>query len=226
MPRFALFAGILLLGALTANTGAAAACGGFPLCNGQIVLSGGALSWIHWTHRLFAYVLLGYAIWWAVRTRTAGAYVVLGLVSLQAAVAAAMLVGTMFGPAPASAAQHEVKMLNKGAEGPMVFEPALLKIAPGDTVRFLATDKGHNAISIKGMTPEGATPFAGKMNEEIVVTFDTPGVYGFECKPHYGMGMVGLVVVGEPVNVADAQAVPQKGKAKKRFEQLFENVSQ
>lgn len=141
------------------------------------------------------------------------------------ALAGLMVAGAMAASAPALAAEHEVKMLNKGAEGPMVFEPSLLTIAPGDTVRFVATDKGHNVLSIEGMRPEGAAPFAGKMNEDVTVTFDLPGVYGFECKPHYGMGMVGLVVVGDPVNVAEAMAVPQKGKAKKRFEALFGNVS-
>jgi pseudoazurin len=146
--------------------------------------------------------------------------------SMIAAVAATILAGTAFGALPATAAEHQVQMLNKGAEGPMVFEPSFLKIAPGDTVRFFATDKGHNVLSIEGMSPDGATPFKGKMNEDIVVTFDKPGAYGFECKPHYGMGMVGLVVVGDPVNLAEAQAVPQKGKAKKRFEALFGNVGQ
>ena len=38
----------------------------------------------------------------------------------------------------------------------MVFEPSFVKIAPGDTVRFVSTDKGHNAETIKGMLPEGA----------------------------------------------------------------------
>jgi pseudoazurin len=146
--------------------------------------------------------------------------------SMMAMVAATLLAGTVVGALPATAAEHQVQMLNKGAEGPMVFEPSFLKIAPGDTVRFLATDKGHNVLSIEGMSPDGATPFKGKMNEDIVVTFDKPGAYGFECKPHYGMGMVGLVVVGDPVNLAEAQAVPQKGKAKKRFEALFGNVGQ
>ena len=47
-------------------------------------------------------------------------------------------------------------MLDKGTEGVMVFEPALVKIAPGDTVKFVATNKGHNAETIKGMLPEGA----------------------------------------------------------------------
>ena len=52
-------------------------------------------------------------------------------------------------PALSIAADFEVKMLNKGAEGAMVFEPAGLKIAPGDTVTFIPTDKGHNAEAIK-----------------------------------------------------------------------------
>ena len=145
---------------------------------------------------------------------------------MMAAVAATILAGALFGAMPAGAAEHEVKMLNKGAEGPMAFEPSFLTIAPGDSVRFVAADKGHNVLSIKGMSPEGAAPFSGKMNEDITVTFDKPGAYGFECKPHYGMGMVGLVIVGDPVNLAEAQAVQQKGKAKKRFEALFENVGQ
>ncbi len=41
----------------------------------------------------------------------------------------------------AQAAEHEVKMLNKGDNGAMVFVPELVKIAPGDTVRFVPTDK-------------------------------------------------------------------------------------
>jgi pseudoazurin len=145
---------------------------------------------------------------------------------MMAAVAATILAGALFGAMPAGAAEHEVKMLNKGAEGPMAFEPSFLTIAPGDSVRFVAADKGHNVLSIEGMSPEGAAPFSGKMNEDITVTFDKPGAYGFECKPHYGMGMVGLVIVGDPVNLAEARAVPQKGKAKKRFESLFGNVGQ
>ena len=67
-------------------------------------------------------------------------------------------------PALSIAADFEIKMLNKGADGAMVFEPAGLKIAPGDTVTFTPTDKGHNAEVIKGMLPEGAAEFKGKMN--------------------------------------------------------------
>ena len=137
-------------------------------------------------------------------------------------IAGAMVAGIMAGAAPALAAEHEVMMLNKGADGMMVFEPSLLKIAPGDSIHFVPTDKGHNVLSIEGMAPAGAAPFQSKMGQELPVAFDQPGIYGYECKPHYGMGMVGLVVVGDPVNLADAAAVPHKGKAKQRFEKLFQ----
>ncbi len=124
----------------------------------------------------------------------------------------------------ARAADVEVKLLNKGADGVMVFEPAFVKIAPGDTVKFLATDKGHNAESIKGMLPEGATPFVGKNGEDIAVTFDKEGVYGVKCLPHYGMGMVAMIVVGTPGNADQAKAVPQTGKAKQVFATLFDKL--
>jgi pseudoazurin len=140
-------------------------------------------------------------------------------IAMLAAAAALVLAGG------ARAAEVEVKLLNKGSDGTvMVFEPALVKVAPGDTVKFVSTDKGHNAESIKGMLPEGATPFVGKNNEDIAIKFEQEGVYGIKCLPHYGMGMVALVVVGKPGNVDQAKAVPQVGKAKQAFAKLFETL--
>jgi pseudoazurin len=125
----------------------------------------------------------------------------------------------------AGAAEVEVKMLNKGTEGVMVFEPALVKINPGDTVKFVAADKGHNVEIIDGMLPEGGQKFVGKPNEEISVTFDKAGVYGYKCKPHYGMGMVGMIVVGEATNVDQAKAAAHPGKAKQAFSTLFDKLA-
>lgn len=125
----------------------------------------------------------------------------------------------------ATAADIEVRMLNKGSDGTaMVFEPAFVKVQPGDTVKFVATDKTHMAESIKGMMPADAAAFAGKMNQDLAVTFDKPGVYGVKCMPHYGMGMVALVVVGTPTNVEEAKAVTHPGKAKPAFAALFEQT--
>jgi len=136
----------------------------------------------------------------------------------------AVAVSALLASVAANAAEHEVKMLNKGADGIMVFEPNVVKVAPGDSVHFIAADKGHNVESIDGMIPEGAAPFKGDMNKDVTVTLDKPGVYGFKCKPHYGMGMVGLIVVGEPVNKTAAAAVEQKGKARKKFEELLGQI--
>ncbi|SCZ13684.1 pseudoazurin [Microvirga guangxiensis] len=125
----------------------------------------------------------------------------------------------------AQAAEVEVKMLNKGTDGVMVFEPALVKINPGDTVKFLASDKGHNVEIIDGMLPEGGEKFVGKINEELAITFDKPGVYGYKCKPHYGMGMVGMIVVGDASNVDQAKEAKHPGKAKQAFANLFDKLA-
>ena len=63
-------------------------------------------------------------------------------------------------------------MLNRTDDARMAFEPAFLEIAAGDTVRFLASDRGHNAETIDGMFSDAASAFKGDINEEIEVTFD------------------------------------------------------
>jgi len=96
----------VLLGALTANLGAASACLGFPLCNGQVIPAGNYLQHVHWVHRLLAYTLFGYVLWWAVSTKRRGAWYVVGLVTLQVAVAAAMVLLAL--PPPLQAAHVAV----------------------------------------------------------------------------------------------------------------------
>jgi heme A synthase len=93
----------VLFGALTANLGAASACLGFPLCNGAVIPAGNYLQHVHWTHRLLAYGLFGYSLWWAVRTKRRGAWYVVALITLQVAVAAAMV---LLGLPPVLQATH------------------------------------------------------------------------------------------------------------------------
>ncbi len=128
---------------------------------------------------------------------------------------------------PAFAAEYEVQMLNKGPDGQaMVFEPAFLVVEPGDTVTFVPTDKGHNSETIPGMLPEGAEAWKGRINDEVTVTFDVPGLYGYKCTPHYPLGMVGLIQVGDAVpNLADAELVKHPGRAAQRMHELLEQVS-
>ncbi len=140
--------------------------------------------------------------------------------ALLAAVAAVAFAG------PVLAADHQVQMLNKGEKGAMVFQPDYIEAAPGDTVTFVATDKGHDAESIKGMIPEGAEPFKGKINQDITVTVEKEGLYGVKCTPHYGMGMVALIKVGTPANAEEVKTVKHPGKAKTHFEALLTQAGQ
>jgi pseudoazurin len=122
---------------------------------------------------------------------------------------------------PAMAADFEVRMLNKGAAGAMVFEPALTKVAVGDTVTFVPVDKGHNAETIPEILPAGGETFKGDLNKPVSVTFTVAGTYGIKCGPHIGMGMAALVVVGDaPVDAVTIAAAKLPQKALERLKTI------
>lgn len=143
---------------------------------------------------------------------------------LKTLIAAAAITGIAV--APTLAADFEMHMLNKGAAGSMVFEPAFVQIQPGDTVTFVPVDKGHNVETIKDMLPEGAEPFKSKINEAFSVTFDVPGAYGVKCTPHFAMGMAGLVLVGdELINLDAVKAAKTPKKVGERFEAVYTELA-
>ena len=125
--------------------------------------------------------------------------------------AAALLALPMLAALPASAQTvHEVRMLNVNPNDPsqrMHFEPPVLRIQPGDTVRFVATDRGHNAQTIESMLPAGGETFRGRNGQDVEVTFTAEGTYGYLCQPHQTMGMIGFILVGDhTTNFAAVQA--------------------
>lgn len=128
----------------------------------------------------------------------------------------------------AAAETHEVRMLNADPDDPsqrMVFEPAVLAVEPGDTVRFVAADPSHNAVS--QIVPEGGAEFRGKINEEIEVTLETEGTYFYICQPHQALGMVGLILVGDHEVNFDAvveNATLRGRMAEQRFETYVEQA--
>jgi pseudoazurin len=124
----------------------------------------------------------------------------------------------------AAAAEHRVQMLNRGDGGAMVFSPAVVRARPGDTIRYVPTDPGHNAETIAGMLPAGVQVTRGAMGREYVLRVTAPGVYGVKCAPHYSMGMVGLVIVGDGApNRAAAVAAAGRAPnlARRRFTEYF-----
>ncbi|MDO4878197.1 MAG: pseudoazurin, partial [Neisseria sp.] len=70
----------------------------------------------------------------------------------------------------AYAAHHEIKMLDNGKDGSMVFEPGYLKAQPGDTVTFKATNGGH-WVQSKAL-PEGVADFLSEDGKDFTLKLD------------------------------------------------------
>ena len=123
------------------------------------------------------------------------------------------------------AADITVDMLNKRDDGAkMAYSEDISRIDVGDTITWVSTSKGHNVEFIAG--PEGATlPKKSKMNKDVSVTFDTPGVYLYQCTPHKGLGMIALVVVGgDTSNKDDIANAKTFGKSKKILPNLINQL--
>ena len=99
-----------------------------------------------------------------------------------------------------------VDMLNKRDDGQrMVYSQDVIKIAVGDTVKWLPTDPGHNVEFVAG--PDGfSLPPKSYINKEVSMKFDAPGIYLYVCSPHSLMGMIGLVIVDDNTSNKDAGA--------------------
>lgn len=112
-----------------------------------------------------------------------------------------------------------VEMLNKRDDGAkMVYSEDITRIDVGDTVTWVPTSKGHNVEIIAA--PEGYDiPKKSKLSKEVAITFDTPGVYLYQCTPHKSMGMIAIVVVGEGDN--DISKAKVRGKSKKKLKELL-----
>jgi pseudoazurin len=116
-----------------------------------------------------------------------------------------------------NAANYVVKELNNGPGGTFVFDPMYLHVQPGDTVTFEATDAGHNSNSI--LMPTGAKPWKSEISQPLTITLSQPGLYIYQCDPHYLFGMVGVIQVGAAVNKAEAEKAAQALERKQLMNQ-------
>jgi len=80
------------------------------------------------------------------------------------------------------------------------FDPVAIKIAPGDSVSW-KNMSGHNVHFEEGNIPAAAETYQSPLGNDVSRTFDEVGVYLYKCDPHFAMGMVGAIIVGEPVNM-------------------------
>lgn len=128
---------------------------------------------------------------------------------------------TMFFANTISAATFEVEMLNRLGKESMVYSQSVVNIQPGDTVKWLATTKGHNVQFLT--VPEGVGSFRSKLNVDTEYTFTVPGIYLYQCTPHKNMGMIAVVVVGGNKDNLDAIISSRvAGKSKQRLANIIE----
>jgi pseudoazurin len=113
-------------------------------------------------------------------------------------------------------------MLNKRDDGAkMVYSEDITRIDVGDTITWTPKSKGHNVEFIAA--PEGFDiPKKSKNSKEVAITFDTPGVYLYQCTPHASMGMIAIVVVGDGDN--DISGAKVRGKSKKKLKALLADL--
>ena len=133
------------------------------------------------------------------------------------------LITAAFLSTPSLAADVTIEMLNKDADGNrMVYSQEIAKIEVGDTVTWLPASKGHN---VEMISSPNDMKFKSKNGKEAKITFDTPGIYYYWCTPHKGMGMIGLVVVGNDLsNIDDVASAKAIGKSKKKLKALLASL--
>ena len=132
----------------------------------------------------------------------------------------------VFALTPAFGEDLTIDMLNKRDDGAkMVYSQDIATIDIGDTITWVPTSKGHNVEFIAG--PDGwKAPKKSKNSKEVAITFDTPGVYLYQCTPHKTMGMIAIVVVGELTQegVDAIKGAKVKGKSKKTLKALLADL--
>ena len=93
---------------------------------------------------------------------------------------------------PRMAYAEEIQM---GSEGNLIFSPSEVSISVGDSVTFTNGDlPPHNMVVADH--PELSHPdlsFVG--GESFTVAFNESGDYEFQCEPHAGAGMKGIIHV-------------------------------
>ena len=132
------------------------------------------------------------------------------------------LLFTVFTLTPVFGEDLTIEMLNKRDDGAkMVYSADIARVEVGTSITWIPTSKGHNVEFIAG--PDGwDLPKKSKNGKEVTITFDTPGVYLYQCTPHKTMGMIALVVVGEGTN--DVSGAKVRGKSKKKLKALLADL--
>ena len=92
----------------------------------------------------------------------------------------------------ASAYAAEITM---GSGGNLIFSPNELTVSAGDTVKFVNGELPPHNMVVKDHPELSHTDLAFMGGESFEVTFPESGDYEFQCDPHAGAGMTGIIHV-------------------------------
>ena len=93
------------------------------------------------------------------------------------------------------AAQAYAAEIQMGSGGMLVFEPCELTIDVGDTVTFVNNELPPHNVIFADHDELSHGDLAFTAGESFDVTFEQPGDYAFQCDPHAGAGMKGVIHV-------------------------------
>ena len=105
------------------------------------------------------------------------------------------IMGTSLSLATWLAAQAYAADIQMGAGGNLVFEPNEVTINAGETVTFTNGDLPPHNIMFAGHEELSHPDLAFMSGEQFPVTFSEAGDYEFQCDPHAGAGMKGVIHV-------------------------------
>jgi pseudoazurin len=124
------------------------------------------------------------------------------------------------------AASLSVEMLNGKNGEAFVYSDKLLRVKSNDIVTWKSTNPGHNAEFIAQGYPAGAADMHGKISKDVSYAFEVPGIYVVKCTPHFGLGMIQVIVVDDNLNNLDqVRKLTFPGKSKSVAESIFAQIS-
>ena len=93
------------------------------------------------------------------------------------------------------AAQAYAAEIQMGKDGMLVFAPCELTVAVGESVTFVNNELPPHNVMFAGHDELSHNDLAFSPGESFEVTIHEPGDYAFQCDPHAGAGMKGVIHV-------------------------------
>ena len=85
--------------------------------------------------------------------------------------------------------------ITMGSGGNLIFAPDEVTIDAGDTVKFVNGELPPHNIIVEGREDLSRESLMFSPGESQEITFADPGDYNFQCAPHAGAGMKGVIHV-------------------------------